>query len=53
MPVINPDFDPDGQQFKTSSRLDYQGNVILRDVSKGKRKRSDLASVAIDLYLQQ
>lgn len=39
MPVINPDFDPDGWQFKTSSRLDYQGNVILRDVSEGQKKK--------------
>ena len=39
MPVINPDFDPDNWQFKTSSRVDYQGNVIPRDVSKAQKKK--------------
>ena len=39
MPVINPDFDPDNWQFKTSSRLDHQGNVIPQNASKGQKKK--------------
>ena len=39
MPVINPDFDPGNWQFKTSSRVDYQGNAIPRDVSKAQKKK--------------
>ena len=39
MPVVNPDFDPDNWQFRTSSRVDYQGNVIPRDVPEGQKKK--------------
>ena len=38
MPVINPDFDSDNWQFRTSSRVDYQGNVIPWDVFEGQKK---------------
>ena len=39
MPVINPDFDLDNWQFRTSARVDYQGNVIPQEVSKARKKK--------------
>ena len=39
MPVINPDFDSDNWQFRTSSRVDCQGNVIPKGVSKVQKKK--------------